>query len=400
MGIFVPDWIRDIPKFDIFGTMGVLAAIIVGEIYPPSGIAPLPASTIATQENSNAVPTGIGSGESASSVANVRGAAFGAKGDGQADDTAAIQAAIDQYDRVHIPAGIYRINPKVGLILRTGTQLSGDGRTATLLVAAPGGGSLKDLASYGSGSLIRRRFDLGHRNEYVSYVRLTDFSVILNHPRASVTTDQIQIGIDFRNISRSSIERVHVGNVIPEGTRFRKATAHVHDSQGYGIALGTVQSSLVSYAGGELNIIRDVSIWGAYKAIAQDDAELSPRSAAHATKIEHSDIQGAQYLLSQESRYTRGTVWRDNILQNVVPRPDDIQNATVVHIDSQDARVEGGYVEAGGLSRYIVFLGMDTKRVSVMFDYTSCTNTPENFDGGTSNRILMTPDCAVKMRSN
>ncbi|MBN2974466.1 hypothetical protein JW805_20980 [Roseomonas aeriglobus] len=56
-------------------------------------------------------------------VADVRSPAFGAKGDGRADDTVAIQAAIDRYARVYLPAGVYRINSKVGLSLRTGTQL-------------------------------------------------------------------------------------------------------------------------------------------------------------------------------------------------------------------------------------------------------------------------------------
>ncbi|MBN2974467.1 hypothetical protein JW805_20985 [Roseomonas aeriglobus] len=224
-------------------------------------------------------------------------------------------------------------------------------------------------------------------------MRLADFSVILNHPRDAVTADRIQIGIDFRNISRSIIERVHVGNSLPEGTVLRKVAAHVYDSQGYGIVLGSVPSGLISYAGGELNVVRDSSVWGAYKAIVQDDLRLSPRSAAHATRIERNDLQGAQYLLSQESRYMHGSVWRDNILQNVVPRPDGVEDAAVIHVDGQDSRVDGGYVEAGGLSKYLIYLGKFTKRVSVHLDYTSCTNTTKIVNLGNDNKISLSDAC-------
>lgn len=389
-------WCSKIPVIDVLGSLWVVTVIAAGAIYPPSTTAALPIGNVSFQQEANAAP--LNAATTGSIGANVRSSEFGAKGDGRSDDTAAIQSAIDRYNHVYLPAGTYRINPRVGLVVRTGTQLSGDGRAASLLVAMPSGGSLKDLANYGPGSLIRRRFDPDRRNAYVSYVRLADFSVILTHPRDKVTADQIQIGIDFRNISRSIIERVHVGNSLPEGTRLSKTPAHVYDSQGYGIVLGSVQSSLASYAGGELNVVRDTNIWGAYKAIVLDDAILSPRSAAHATKVEHSDLQGGQYLLSQESRYTRGIVWRDNILQNVVPRPDGVEQATVIHIDGQDSRVDGGYVEAGGLSRYLVFLGPDTKHVSVDLDYTSCTNTPENVDRGMLNRILISADCQTAAR--
>jgi len=64
---------------------------------------------------------------------------FGAAGDGKADDTAAIQKAIDSGGSVHFPAGTYRITRSIGIELeRTGlVALSGDG-TARVIMAGPG----------------------------------------------------------------------------------------------------------------------------------------------------------------------------------------------------------------------------------------------------------------------
>jgi hypothetical protein len=58
-----------------------------------------------------------------SHVANVREKPYGAKGDGKADDTAAIQRAIDENDSVFLPTGEYRVSRP--LILHSRTQLFG-----------------------------------------------------------------------------------------------------------------------------------------------------------------------------------------------------------------------------------------------------------------------------------
>jgi len=64
-------------------------------------------------------------------VANVR--AFGAKGNGVADDTAAIQAALNTGRNVFLPKGSYRLSGS--LVLTTdGQQLVGDGRTLVTLL--------------------------------------------------------------------------------------------------------------------------------------------------------------------------------------------------------------------------------------------------------------------------
>ena len=71
----------------------------------------------------------------ATDVRSVR--AFGAKGDGKTDDTAAIQAAIDDLPEaggaVRVPSGTYLVNR---LVLRSGTTFLGSGQ-ATVLEALP-----------------------------------------------------------------------------------------------------------------------------------------------------------------------------------------------------------------------------------------------------------------------
>ena len=58
---------------------------------------------------------------------------FGAVGNGIADDTAAIQAAINTGKRVYVPTGTYRLS--TALVFNTpGQMMSGDGRTGTIFL--------------------------------------------------------------------------------------------------------------------------------------------------------------------------------------------------------------------------------------------------------------------------
>src|SRR5690606_2517877 len=65
--------------------------------------------------------------------------AFGAKGDGQADDTAAIQEAVNRGGAIRFPRGVYRLTSTVVIDLdQTGfTSLIGDG-VARFVMAGPG----------------------------------------------------------------------------------------------------------------------------------------------------------------------------------------------------------------------------------------------------------------------
>lgn len=80
--------------------------------------------------------TNFPSFESAGAV-NVKQAPYNAKGDGVADDTAAIQQAINDSDIVFLPKGHYRISST--LLLRPNTKIVGVSRTLSNLVPIAGG---------------------------------------------------------------------------------------------------------------------------------------------------------------------------------------------------------------------------------------------------------------------
>jgi len=75
-------------------------------------------------------------------AANVREPPYGARGDGRADDTAAIQKAIDGNEIVFLPKGIYRLTRP--LVLRGKTKLMGAGQHLSLLMARDPEGPLAD----------------------------------------------------------------------------------------------------------------------------------------------------------------------------------------------------------------------------------------------------------------
>ncbi|MES2755194.1 MAG: glycosyl hydrolase family 28-related protein [Pseudomonadota bacterium] len=335
-------------------------------------------------------PVASQSVEPPSGLVNVRSLEIGAKGDGVADDTAAIQAAIDRYPRVYLPRGRYRIDPRVGLSVRNGTQLLGDGPTETLLVADRGGGTIAQLSEYGPGSIIRRAFDPRRANAYVTRVRIADVAILMNHPPDAVTTDAIQIGLDLRNISRSLIERVHVGNVPPIGVKLPRTQRSVYLSQGYGIVFGTRSGGDIAYAGGEVNTVRDSAVWGAFKLIVHDDPALSPLSAAHNTVVETSDLQTGHSLISQESTYAHANVWRSLVLQNVVPQAGNPSPTYVIRIEGSRNRVDGGYVEASPSARYLIFLGRDSYANRIDLQTVSAGPATRTVDLGRANTISAT----------
>lgn len=303
------------------------------------------------------------------------------------ESTSAVQAALTYHSDVSAPPGVFLIDPVAGVVLTTGRRLCGAGKNKTIFVAKTGGGTLAQLAAYSRGSVFRRQFSLApSTNPYVTDVYLADFAVVLTHPSASITTTAIQIGIDLRNITRSIVERVHVGNIVPLDSPLVKAESGAFDIQGYGIVVGNV-SGLPAYAGGEVNTIRDCSVWGGYKLITQDDLDLSPLSSAHATAVIRCDLQAGHHLLVQESRYATGVVWRDNTLQSVRKQSGNVSTSYVARIEGYNIEMSGGYFEAGNAADYLLRLGSLSKNCKVDLLYYSATNAALITDEGVKNEI-------------
>ncbi len=309
---------------------------------------------------------------------------------GVVDSTLGIQAAINTGKAVYIPKGAYLIDPRIGLVLKNGTTIYGDGKASSILVAMSYGGTSAELITHTKGSVIKRQFNPVAANNYVSYVHLSDFAVILNHPLNSITTTDLQIGIDLRHITRSVVENVWVGNINVTGQTVYTKTdpSSAYAAQGYGIMLGSVSSGDIAYCGGEVNIVRNCNAVGAYKGIVLDDGNISPQSASHSTTIERCDVQACHHLLVQESQYSAGVQFLDNTLQSVTKAFGNVSNSFVVRMEGYNGTVAGGYIEAGGSVDYLLYLGASSKNNDVTLPYYGSTSGAGNLsDAGTNNTL-------------
>ena len=127
--------------------------------------------------------------------------AFGAKGDGAADDTRALQEALSKHQNVWLePGRVYRITRR--LELGTGSGLVSDG-TATLLMAA-GRGSFDNT--------VARRNDSALYNEHGAGLRVSGDKVTLSDLFIvkEYVDGQYVIGIDVVGASNVAIRRVRL----------------------------------------------------------------------------------------------------------------------------------------------------------------------------------------------
>ncbi len=265
---------------------------------------------------------------------------YGAIGDGVADDTDAFQRAVTAHKHVHIPEGIYRINPAIGLVLRTGTVLTGDGEEASVLFALEGAGS------------ILKRAAPAARGDYVQNIICEKFAVVLQHPTA---TSGEQIAFDFRHITRSVIRDCYAGNYPRSNCKPRPAS-QPEAIRGFGVVLGTMSSGLPLYSGGEVNTVDSVAVWGVKKCIVLDDATLSPNSGAHGTTIRDCDLQIAEVGIAQESKWTGGCTFTGNVIQSIQRGRAPGVKSYAIRIAGMGSMVDGGYIEVTAACDYTVRL--------------------------------------------
>ena len=279
---------------------------------------------------------------------------YGAKGNGIDDDTIAFQKAIDNNKHVHIPEGIYRINPTTGIVLRTGSVLTGDGPEASVLFALEGGGSI-----------IKRAAPIA-RGDYVTSVICEKFSVVLNHPALNNPTamSSEQIAFDFRHITRSTIRDCYAGNY-PRANCKPRPVNQKDAIRGYGVVLGTMSSGWPLYSGGEVNNVESVAVWGAKKCIAIDDLILSPKSAAHSTTINRCDLQIAEAGISQESPHTGCCSIINNTIQSIQKAHNSTAITCVIRLAGQNNLVDGGYIEVTSACDFTVKLEAQSKNNQV-----------------------------------
>lgn len=144
-------------------------------------------------------------------VVNVKD--FGAKGDGETDDTAAIQLALNRAGKVFIPAGVYLVS---GLFVKSDTVFFGTGIDSTIIRATLGTRYSNGIAN--EHAFIRLRDGVTDENQvYDRKIFIEDMTIDLNYLsryeyNSTVTDEMYGCGIGFGGVKDSGVSRVKVIN--------------------------------------------------------------------------------------------------------------------------------------------------------------------------------------------
>jgi len=269
---------------------------------------------------------------------------FGAKGDGVADDTAAVQSAIDSnYSNIYIKSGTYLIDPSVSLILKDGLVIRGENKTTSCL-----------LAKYNvAGSVLRRIPPTTGSRSYVSKVHISNISIFLNHIHQSSVPANIQRGFDFSDVTRSTIENCYCGNYRYglSAALYSNSSNKTQAMRGYPFVLGNRSASVPEYSGGEVNKIIRCFAWWAKKGITIDDFDITRgSSASYAAVVKDCDIQTVEKGICQESQYNTGCLFENNIIQDILQSAGSTDDKYCYSIAGYGNSIRGGYIEVGSSS--------------------------------------------------
>lgn len=307
------------------------------------------------------------------------------------DATADLQKAIDSAREVWLPAGVVRVNANPGVKLRNGTKLIGKGSSLSILLALPGGGTIAELRAHTKGSILGRAWAAGSAQVRVHDIYLADFTVVTTHPTNAVTSTAMQIALDLRHISRGTIERCQFGFNVPINSIINRGSYGGYESQGYGVVFGTVSASDIAYCGGEVHALRGCRVYGNYKGVVLDDPDLSDPlspSSAHGVLVVDCDIQGAHHLLTQQSQYTAGTLFIDNVVQNTVPQTGNANPVFMYRMAGYNGRIRDRYLENGTSADYLVYLDGTALANDCEFLNLSASGGSNGIvDTGTRNRL-------------
>jgi hypothetical protein len=216
---------------------------------------------------------------------------------------------------VRFPGGEFEVDAGATcILLRQGMRFYGAGWHNTIFMAR-GGGTLGEVRNYQRGRVFGRSLVMEGPNAYIMDAQVDGIAIVLNHPSASITTTELQCGVDLRCITRSRVTNCWIGNYHPKTDAVKGGVTFTRPYlvQGWAVLCGTEPPP--AYCGGEVNVIDHNFIPGNYWAIAIDHNILSPQSAAYSTRIENNDIQVAQILIIQVKQYGAANVIRDNVLQ-------------------------------------------------------------------------------------
>lgn len=174
-------------------------------------------------------PAATGSAPAARPAGFVDAADFGARGDGRADDSAALQRALSEGGKVWLaPRGVYRLTRR--LSLAGNAALASDGSATLLLAAGPGAldnalGERSEGALYGERGVALR-------------IEGSDIAVRDLHLVREFAEDRYVIGIDVRASRRVTLERLRLRGfslapgivTIRSSEEVRVASLLIHDS--------------------------------------------------------------------------------------------------------------------------------------------------------------------------